>query len=75
MGDRDWMCKNEDDYGCVVLEKRGKGEKYHICPSAGHQLVSENPQATANIILNELLGLSLPVLHPFEYEGLSESNA
>ena len=74
MGDVDWVRFADEDYGKVCVEanliNKTPGIEYHkrgnyvICPSAGHQMHMDNHEAFSNILVNEILGLGLPVLHP-----------
>lgn len=69
MGEHDWMTHSESQWGKLVLERRGKGESYLLTPGAGHQMCFANPKGCSNQIINECLGLELPVMKAEEYPG------
>ena len=77
MGEDDWVRYCDEDKGqdCVNARLANHDESipkhergyYHFCPTSGHNMQMDNPQALSNLIINELLGDDLPVLQHWKY--------
>ena len=64
-GENDWTRITDSDFGkkCVEVNciKHPGESKFHLVPNSGHNMHMDNPQALTNLILNDILGLELPV--------------
>ena len=56
-GDVDWMRRLEGDAPQKVIDiNPHRASKLHILPDSDHNMHMDNPEACANIIINDLLG-------------------
>lgn len=63
-GSDDWTRVVDQDFGKeIVANNKQAGQcKFSLCPDSDHNMHMDNPQALANLILNTLLDMDLPVL-------------
>lgn len=82
LGDVDWVrfCDQHDTenkhYGQILIDlnskKHGEHSNFYECPTAGHNMHMDNPQALSNIIKNDVFKTELPVLRQNEYSRLHD---
>ena len=61
-GDRDWTRGVDLDFGKTVISiNKFDSCKFHLVKDSDHNMHMDNPEAFANIIINDLLDQQLPV--------------
>ena len=69
-GQNDWTRVVDDDFAKIVCEKnKFESSKFHEVPDSDHNMHMDNPSALAALMINDLLGLNLPVLTLKEQEN------
>lgn len=69
-GDKDWTRVVDQDFAkeCVAANKFKENSHFFLCPDSDHNMHMDNPQALANILINNFMDLNLPVLTLAEQE-------